>query len=365
MSMFFPLAATNIKLSNKNVLAPQSLGKVRLEHSDIDGFTLFTNGKKRPIAPASCTPELRDITSSQLAAYSKAAYISVHEQSDGEFALRSHVRGNGGMKRGQRPFLYYKGQPPFMSPAGEAVGYWLGKTLGYMFVAKTVEATLETTKGIVVDGVGILQQPGKSGLQEQIDKGGAAGAAANVVSKGCVALCQAEAAACAGAAGAAMNAVGQGGGVATTVVASQIAAATPNVQILKVEGVSGPVPVASALPGSTVTPIYPTPTGQPLFANTINSSTAAMQGSSSATSSLAKTVAASQTAAAVGETVARGYAGDVANAQFNAQMQSASEQATAMGVAAVAAAGAGGAGGIGGAIEAFAVGCGKIVGLFF
>lgn len=106
-----PVDATNFKVADSSVRGSESLGKIKLMHSDKNGFSLYENGKKHAIGNHSLSPELRTITSKNLAAFQKAGYLTVNKQSDGEFSLRSHVRGEGG------------------GAGGATGGFWLGKVI--------------------------------------------------------------------------------------------------------------------------------------------------------------------------------------------------------------------------------------------
>jgi hypothetical protein len=106
-----PIDATGLKVADSSVRASESLGKIKLIHNDKSGFSLYENGKKHSIGRHSLSPELRTITSKNLAAFQRAGYLTVNKQSDGEFAIRSHVRGEAG------------------GPGGATGGFWLGKFL--------------------------------------------------------------------------------------------------------------------------------------------------------------------------------------------------------------------------------------------
>jgi hypothetical protein len=88
--------ATNYKVPNSSVRAPEALGNVKLFHNDKNGFSVFAHGKKHSIDKASVDADLRSVNNKQLKAFSKAGYLSVNQYSDGSFGLKKNVRGNGG-----------------------------------------------------------------------------------------------------------------------------------------------------------------------------------------------------------------------------------------------------------------------------
>lgn len=121
--------ATGLLLDGKNVRASESLGKVKLFHSNKNGFLLKENGNLHRIPNSSLSPELRSRTNQQLAAFQKAGYIAVNKQSDGQFSLKSHVRGE----------------------AGGAGGAWLGAVIGKFVVHGVVQAgILVATAGVAI-----------------------------------------------------------------------------------------------------------------------------------------------------------------------------------------------------------------------
>ena len=88
--------ATNYKLPNSSVRAPEALGKVKLFHNDKNGFSVFANGKKHLIDSASVDSDLRSVSNKQLKEFGKAGYLAVSQYSDGSFNVKKNVRGNGG-----------------------------------------------------------------------------------------------------------------------------------------------------------------------------------------------------------------------------------------------------------------------------
>lgn len=88
--------ATNYKVPNSSVRAPEALGNVKLFHNDKNGFSVFANGKKHVIDNASVDSDLRTVNNKQLKAFSKAGYLSVNQYTDGSFGVKKNVRGEGG-----------------------------------------------------------------------------------------------------------------------------------------------------------------------------------------------------------------------------------------------------------------------------
>ncbi len=126
-----PLKGTNFKVANSSVRASESLGKVKLTHNDNKGFALYENGTKHEVGRHSLSPELRTITSKELKAFQKAGYLSVNKQSDGEFAIRSHVRGEAG------------------GPIAGAIAYWITKSLCYGTAVAAAGTAVVATGGVV------------------------------------------------------------------------------------------------------------------------------------------------------------------------------------------------------------------------
>lgn len=153
------LMATNLKVSDKNVHARPDLGRVKLFHSNKDGFKVWRDGKMEKISSDNLSAELRSINTKTLKKYQKDAYIKLGKNSEGEVTASSHVRAKAG-----GPLL------------GEAL-YWGVKGGCYWALSAASQIVVDNVTGIK-SGNGYIVPRGPHPINESISEGGLKGAGA-------------------------------------------------------------------------------------------------------------------------------------------------------------------------------------------
>ena len=87
--------ASLLKIKNSSVFAPECLGTIELSR-ETDGFHVLQNNKKHKVENYWLDKPLRKMDDKQLKTFLTQGYISVNKLDNGEFTLRSNVRGLGG-----------------------------------------------------------------------------------------------------------------------------------------------------------------------------------------------------------------------------------------------------------------------------
>ena len=130
-----------LEIKKSSVFAPERLGTIELSR-ETDGFHVLQNNKKHKVENYWLDKPLRKMDDEKLKTFLTQGYISVNKLDNGEFTLRSNVRGLGG------------------GPVASVITYWgikgsyyggliAGAWLGGPFGAAAAATQLATTAAAV------------------------------------------------------------------------------------------------------------------------------------------------------------------------------------------------------------------------
>jgi hypothetical protein len=150
---------SSVRIPKSAILGKSALGKARLMR-DEEGFKVVRKGKSFPVDPTLVEAPLRTMNDQQLGKYLTVAKIAVSKTSDKNFALRTHVPGNGGGLGGATAGFYIgKFLTHFVAHGTIAVVSLLTGPAA-LVTAASLEATflplIEGTSNVVALGTGII-----------------------------------------------------------------------------------------------------------------------------------------------------------------------------------------------------------------
>lgn len=115
-NVFSSQALNALKIKKENLRNSSELGKLKLYHSDKEGFSVKKqDGTVALIHRHDIDPALRGKASALIEAFcNNGGFISLHKMDNGDLSLKGHVRGLGG------------------GPVGATVGCYTGKFLVHL-----------------------------------------------------------------------------------------------------------------------------------------------------------------------------------------------------------------------------------------
>jgi hypothetical protein len=88
--------AGGLEISKSSFHAPHQLGAIKLSH-DVDGFSVFKDGKKHAVAKYFVDKSIRNMPTEQIQKFLKNnGYLSVNQMSDQGYSIKANGRINGG-----------------------------------------------------------------------------------------------------------------------------------------------------------------------------------------------------------------------------------------------------------------------------
>jgi hypothetical protein len=214
-----------IVIKSSSIQAPHHLGKLSIFHDDNKGFHVLKDGKKHDVKNYNLDKALQKVKSEKLKKFQKIGFFSINQLENGEFTVKTHVRGKGG------------------GPVLAGFCYWMTKALGYgvpvALGTGAVIATLPVSAGAGVAsgataGAGTIIKIGSSvAIKGMVGGSFVATGGATVLANTVVATVGTTAATNAAATGIAVSTASAGGyigfveGLATAVWIWAMAAPTP------------------------------------------------------------------------------------------------------------------------------------------